>query len=75
MAEVEDHTLAYLRRLDSKLDLISDWLRSLEVRFGALESRFSAVEERMAGVEVHLERIERRLALAETPANPPIIQP
>jgi hypothetical protein len=66
--EPENHTLVYLRRLDSKLDLISDRLRSLEVRLGALESRFSAVES-------YLERIERRLGLAETPANPPIIQP
>lgn len=53
--EPDNIILTYLRKMDSKLGLISDRLRSLEVRFGALESRFSAVEERMAGVEFHLE--------------------
>ena len=50
-------TLAFLRRLEPKLDLVSDLLEPFEVRFGALENRFSAVEERMAGVEYSEEQI------------------
>ncbi len=50
-------TLAFLRRLEPKLDLVSDLLESLEVRFGALENRFSAVEERIAGAEYSEEQI------------------
>jgi hypothetical protein len=41
----------------TKLDNISEGIRTMEVRLGALETRFSAMEERMAGVEVRLDRL------------------
>ena len=49
--ETDETTRACLHRFEAKLDLMTDLLQSLEVRFGALENRFSAVEERMGGVD------------------------
>lgn len=58
MTDETDETMrACLHRFEAKLDLMTDLLQSLEVRFGALENRYSAVEERIAGVECSEERI------------------
>ena len=55
--ETDETTRACLHQFEAKLDLMTDLLQSLEVRFGALENRFSAVEERIAGDECSEERI------------------
>jgi septation ring formation regulator EzrA len=55
--EIDEIMRACLHRFEAKLDLMTDLMQSLEVRFGALENRYSAVEERIAGVECSEERI------------------
>ena len=55
--ETDETTRVCFHRFEAKLDLMTDLLQSLEVRFGALENRFSAVEERIAGDECSEERI------------------
>ena len=51
MTEPESHTLAYLRRLDEKLDRLT----------GEVGERFDRVEGRLEGVEGRLGRIEDEL--------------
>ena len=62
--------LAYLRRLDEKMDLLSASMADLGRRVTSLESKvvllhgdFAAQSERIDRIEQRLDRIERRLEI------------
>ncbi len=57
--------LALLRKLDEKLDRVSDDLREIKTRVGILEQQYASMSNRIDRIESRLERIERRLELAE----------
>jgi len=54
--------LVYLRRIDEKVDRLSD-----EGRMAAVEENLAGVHRRIDRVELRIERIERRLDLADAP--------
>jgi len=68
-ASIAQHTLALLRRMDTKLDEVLLRLSALERR-GALKDE-EIVLDRLAVIELRqrVERIERRLELAD-PSTP-----
>ena len=51
MAEPANHTLAYLRGLDEKLDRLHS---EVEDRFGRVEGRLDRIEGRLGGIEEEL---------------------
>ncbi|MGI9504992.1 MAG: hypothetical protein ACR2RE_18255 [Geminicoccaceae bacterium] len=77
------HTLAYLRRLDEKLERVLEWQGKANKRFTALDQGLTSlrsdnvaisrtlgtVHERIDTLEARLDRIERRLDLADAPAE------
>ena len=76
MAEPNNIVLAYLRRIDEKVDRVIDDVRDLKVRMTEVEERLAKVELSIAGVnrridrvEARLDRIERRLDLVEGPSE------
>jgi predicted nucleic acid-binding Zn-ribbon protein len=68
MADEPDNiVLVYLRRIDEKLDRLTDDVRDLKVRVTALEESVVGVHRRMDRLEARIDRIERRLDLTEAP--------
>ena len=68
MSEQPDNlVLVYLRRIDEKLDRLSDEVRDVKMRATALEESLAGVNRRLDRVETRLDRIERRLDLVELP--------
>ncbi len=65
--EPESHTLRWMRRIDSKLDLLADIARETRNRVGLLEQQYASLSTRIDGIENRLERIERRLDLVDAP--------
>ena len=65
--EPESHTLRWMRRIDSKLDLLADIARETRTRVGLLEQQYASLSTRIDGIENRLERIERRLDLVDAP--------
>jgi predicted nucleic acid-binding Zn-ribbon protein len=65
-SEPENLTLIYLRRIDEKVDRLSDDVRDLKVRMTAVEENLAGVQRRIDRVETRLERIERRLDLVDS---------
>ncbi len=73
MAELENLTLEYLRRLDKKLDRLHDAVTDLRDRIGAMENRltsmenhtFSALTRPKHRIDSRVERMERRLDLID----------
>ena len=65
MAEPDNLTLVYLRRLDAKMDAMSDNLNDLKARFTTLEiqvSHLAATEaSHYAHTAIRLDKIEHRL--------------
>ena len=59
--------LVYLRRIDEKIDRLSDEMRDVKVRVTTLEEGLAGVNRRLDRVESRLDRIERRLDLVELP--------
>ena len=64
--------LVYLRRLDGKMDRLSEDVADVKRRVTSLEAKvvllhgdFATQSERLDRIEVRLDRIERRLDLAE----------
>ena len=45
MTEPESHTLAYLRRIDEKLDRVEDRLGTVQGRLERVEGRLSRIED------------------------------
>ena len=71
--EPESHTLRWLRRIDTKLDLLADITRETRDRVGLLEQQvgllgqqYATIAVRVDRIEDRLERIERRLDLADS---------
>lgn len=65
-----DLVLEYLRRIDRKVDTVSDDVRSLTTRISAMEQHFAGFHSsdvdqtgEIARLKVRVERIERRLDL------------
>ncbi len=59
--------LVYLRRIDEKVDRLSDNGRELRGRMVAVEENLAGVHRPIDRVELRIERIERRLDLADAP--------
>ncbi len=74
MSDTPDNPiLVYLRRLDGKMDRLSDDVADVKRRMTSLETKvvllhgdFAAQSERIDRIETRLERIERRLDLVGT---------
>ena len=65
--EPDSHTLRWMRRIDSKLDLLADIARETRTRVGLLEQQYASLSSRIDGIENRLERIEKRLDLVDAP--------
>ena len=73
MTEQPDNLiLVYLRRIDEKVDRLSEDARDLKARMsgvesalGHLQTQVASVNARIDRVETRLERVERRLDLAD----------
>ena len=73
MAEQPDNIiLVYLRRIDEKVDRLTDAvsdvkhrMTSIETQVATLHGSFAGQSPRMDRIEARLERIERRLGLIE----------
>jgi archaellum component FlaC len=66
MADEPDNVApVMLRRIDAKLDRISDDMRDLKVRATATEEAIAGVNRRLDRLEMRVERIEKRLDLVE----------
>ena len=63
----EDIVLVCLRRIDGKVDRLSEDMREVKSRLGILEQQYASLSRRVDRIEDRLERIERRLDLAESP--------
>jgi predicted nucleic acid-binding Zn-ribbon protein len=68
MVDVPDNlVLQFLRRLDEKVDRITDDMQDLKHRMTAIEIQIAGQSARMDRIELRLDRIERRLELAPAP--------
>jgi archaellum component FlaC len=67
MTEPDNIMLVYLRRIDEKVDRLSDDVRDLKVRMTPVEENLAGVQRRIDRLDMRLERIERRLDLVEDP--------
>ncbi len=65
--EPDSHTLRWMRRIDSKLDLLADIARETRTRVGLLEQQYASISSRLDGIEDRIERIEKRLDLVNAP--------
>lgn len=64
MSEQPDNlVLVYLRRIDEKVDRLSDDMRELRARMGAVEQGLAQLNGRVDRLTDRVERIERRLEL------------
>jgi predicted nucleic acid-binding Zn-ribbon protein len=63
--EVANHTLELLRRIDEKLDRLSDQVRENRERLGHLEELYLSLSRRVDRIDDRLDRIEKRLDLHE----------
>ena len=68
-SEPENLTLTLLRRLDEKVDRLIAGQRELTQRVGTLEEQGASLSRRLDRVHDRLDRIERRLELADHPAE------
>jgi archaellum component FlaC len=59
--------LTFLRRLDGKIDRLTDDMHDVKVRLTNVEENLAGVNRRLDRIEDRVERIERRLDLVETP--------
>lgn len=57
--------LIYLRRLDEKIDRLSDDMREVKQRLGHLEEQNASMSRRIDRLDFRLDRVERRLDIAE----------
>ena len=64
----DSHTLRWMRRIDTKLDLLADIARETRTRVGLLEQQYASISSRLDGIEDRIERIEKRLDLVDAPA-------
>lgn len=68
MVDAPDNlVLQLLRRLDEKVDRITEDMQDLKHRMTAIEIQVAGQSARMDRIELRLDRIERRLELAPAP--------
>ena len=68
MADEPDNLgLAYLRRVDTKVDRIIEDVRDLEIRMTAVDEALAGVNRRIDRLELRVERIEPGLDLVDQP--------
>ena len=60
MTEPESHTLAYLRRIDEKLDRVEDRLGRVEGRLDRVEGRLGRIEDELLVLNGIVLRLEGR---------------
>lgn len=61
----ENLVLTYLRRLDEKVDRLSEDMREVKSRLGILESQYASVSNRLDRMDERMARLENRLGLTE----------
>lgn len=69
---IENLVLEYLRRIDRKVDVLTDDARDMKLRMSNVELRLSTmqtgiarIDSRLDRLEMRVERIEKRLDLAD----------
>jgi hypothetical protein len=70
--ELDNLVLVYLRRIDGKIDRLSDDIQDLKHRVTSLEGQVASIRADMAAMSFRIDRIdriERRLELVPTPAG------
>ena len=65
LAMLRNMTVSLLRRVDSKLDLLTGDVREVKNRLGILESQYASISNRQDRMDGRIERIERRLEIAD----------
>jgi len=65
--EPDNLVLQLLRRMDQKLDRISEDVGDLKVRMTSVEEGLAGVNRRLDRLEIRVDRIERRLDLVDSP--------
>lgn len=60
----ENLMLVYLRRIDEKVDRLTDDLRELRARMGGVEQGVAQLSARIDRLTDRVERVERRLELS-----------
>ena len=65
--EPESLVLVYLRRIDSKVDRLSEDMSDIKIRLTSVEEGLVGVQRRIDRLETRVDRIERRLDLVELP--------
>jgi chromosome segregation ATPase len=67
MAEAPDNiVLAYLRRIDERVERLVDDMQDIKTRLTAAEEAIVGLNRRIDRIDLRLERIERRLELTPT---------
>lgn len=64
--EPENLTLAFLRRIDEKIDRLADDVREIKNRVGMIEAQYASLSNRLDRLDDRVGRIERRLDLVAT---------
>ena len=68
MADEPDNlVLVMLRKMDAKLDRLSEDMRDVKVRMTHVEEGLAGVNRRLDRIEVRVDRIEARLELVDSP--------
>ena len=68
MADESDSLiLTYLRRIDAKVDRLTDDVRDLKICMTGVEEAVVGLQRRMDRPEARVERVERRLDLVDMP--------
>lgn len=67
MSEPDNLMLVPLRRIDAKVDRLSDDMHDLKVRMTAVEENLAGVQRRIDHLETRLDRVEKRLDLVGDP--------
>jgi len=65
----ESLLLRYLRRIDEKVDRLTDEVRYLKLRVSAVEEAMVRVMSRMDSLEDRFHRILGRICIADDPAS------
>jgi len=65
--EPDDLVLVMLRKMDAKLDRLSEDMRDVKVRMTHVEEGLAGVNRRLDRIEVRVDRIEARLELVDSP--------
>jgi archaellum component FlaC len=58
--------LRFMRQVDAKLDRVIDDLGDIKIRVTNVEENLAPLNRRVDRMDLRMERIERRLALAES---------